>query len=57
MLTVEEAAQYLRVSRKTIYRLIATGELDCIRVRGAIRIPRQAIDSYISRGGSMQYER
>lgn len=58
LLTVGEAAVALRVSKPTIYRWIANGELPAIRygqprpegdVRrgGAIRIPEEAVTAYL----------
>ena len=44
LLTVQEAAEALRVCRATIYRLCAAGKLPHIRVSNAIRIPVAAID-------------
>jgi excisionase family DNA binding protein len=39
LLTVAEAAARLRLSRATVYRLVATGQLAAVRVSsGAIRI-------------------
>lgn len=35
---VEEVARYFRVSKATIYRLIAEGELPAARVRRVLRI-------------------
>lgn len=39
------AAQILSVSRRTIYRMIATGELPSVNVRRARRIPLSAIEA------------
>jgi excisionase family DNA binding protein len=58
LLTVQEAADALRVSKPTIYRWIAQGDLPAIRygqprpegdVRrgGAIRIPEAAVLAYL----------
>lgn len=59
LLTVREAAVALRVSKPTIYRWIANGELPAIRYGkpradgdarrgGAIRIPEAAVTAYLS---------
>jgi excisionase family DNA binding protein len=37
--TVAEAAVLLKVSRATIYRLVAEGKVRAVRVSHAIRIP------------------
>lgn len=56
MLTVSEAAQVLRVSEKTVYRILRSGELESVRVRGQYRISSHVILDYISKGGT-SYER
>jgi excisionase family DNA binding protein len=38
LLTIPEAAERLRVSERTIYRMIADGELEPSRFRGCTRI-------------------
>lgn len=51
-LTVEEAAQKLHRSRRTVERLIAAGELDVIHIgsgRGRPVITRRAIEDYLNR--------
>lgn len=49
LLKPAEAAEQLRVSRATIYRLIETGQLPSVHVgeRRAVRVPREAISAYI----------
>jgi excisionase family DNA binding protein len=42
--TVDEAARQLGgVSARTVRRMLATGELPKVKVRGAVRIPAQAV--------------
>lgn len=41
--SVKEAAEFLGVNIKTIYRAIAAGELPARRIGRAVRIPRYAI--------------
>lgn len=43
--TLNEAAQELRVSRATLRRKLARGELDYIHVGGQYRIPADALRS------------
>ena len=45
---VREVAALLRVSRATVYALVARGELGPIWVSNAIRIPREAVVAYLS---------
>lgn len=53
-LTVDEAAEYLRVSRRTIYQLMDQGELAYGlmpgRARGR-RVRRRDLDELLRRGG------
>ena len=49
-LTPEEARIWLRVGRSTIYDLLKRGELPSIRFGRAVRIPRQALQRYVSEG-------
>jgi excisionase family DNA binding protein len=42
-LTVFEADSIMRVSKRTVYRLIHAGELGAIKVCGSYRIPDQAV--------------
>lgn len=43
------AAHYLLVSRATLDRLIAAGELDVVRVGGQVRILKTTLDAYLAR--------
>ena len=47
LLTIQEAATYLRVHRATISRMISTGELPCIRVRSRKFIRMQDLQAFI----------
>lgn len=51
---VDETAELLRVSTRTVYRLIAEGALQAFRVRckdqSPIRIPAKSIEEYIKFG-------
>ena len=40
---VDEVACYFSVSDRTIYRLIDTGDLKVIRIRGCVRVPVEEI--------------
>lgn len=48
--TAHEVAKLLKVSDKTLYRLIQSGGLPVIWVRGQIRITAQALDEYLKGG-------
>ena len=47
LLRVSEVAAYLRKSRRSITRMIARGELPCIRFGGTLYIPEAALISQI----------
>jgi excisionase family DNA binding protein len=48
LLTVDEAAARLSISRWTVYNLIRSGELASITIGRARRIPLEAVDKYIT---------
>jgi putative molybdopterin biosynthesis protein len=48
LMTPREAAEALRVSRSKVYALIASGRLPSTRITGSVRIPRAALEQYIS---------
>jgi excisionase family DNA binding protein len=48
-LTIDEAAQYLRVSRRTVYTLMKTKQLRFTRVRKAPRFRLQWLNDYMDR--------
>lgn len=45
-LTLKEAADLLGGSTRTIYRLIADGELTAFKMRGALRIHEASLEEY-----------
>lgn len=47
MLTVEEACQYLRISKWTLYRLIQSGTLRTIKIGSRRLIPMQALQDFV----------
>lgn len=47
LLSISDACRELGISRSTLYRLISSGSLDSIKIRGCRRITRQALDRYI----------
>ena len=47
LLTVDEAAEALAVSRSTIYRLLKSGDLVATRIGTAVRIPEQALRRFV----------
>lgn len=53
-LTLLEAANYLRISRRTLYRWLREGKLECFRVGNTTRIPLTAIEAFASRNTGVQ---
>jgi excisionase family DNA binding protein len=47
LLTLSEAAELLRVSRATAYRLVSAGELPALRVGHGLRIDRAELHEYL----------
>ncbi|WP_051442238.1 helix-turn-helix domain-containing protein [Arthrobacter sp. H14] len=48
LLTVEEVATVLRVSRMTVYRRVHSGELPSVHFGRSFRIPASAIEAYLN---------
>jgi excisionase family DNA binding protein len=47
-LTVAETARLLRISKMAVYRLIARGEIDAMRIgERSLRIPEDAVRKYL----------
>jgi excisionase family DNA binding protein len=49
LLTVQEVANRLNVSRPTVYRLVKKGKIQHIKVEGSIRIKPGDLESFIER--------
>jgi excisionase family DNA binding protein len=48
LLTVNEVADLLRVSRMTVYRLIKEGDIGALRVGRSYRLREDDVDDYLS---------
>jgi excisionase family DNA binding protein len=48
LLTLNEVAEHLRLSRRTVESLVATGELPSILVRRRRRVPATEVDEFIN---------
>ncbi|NOZ08204.1 MAG: helix-turn-helix domain-containing protein [FCB group bacterium] len=55
VLTVDEAKRLLKISRKTLYNLIQTGELPAVKVGRGWRIMVGTIEKYLK--GEIQQNR
>lgn len=49
LLTAEEAAGLLRLSRTATFALIGSGELRSVKIGHRRRVPRKALDEYAAR--------
>ena len=48
--TVQEIAAILKVSSKTVYKMIHNDELQVLRIRGQIRITSKALELFLEGG-------
>lgn len=48
LLTTKETAAALKISVKTLYRLFSAEKLEHVKVGDQIRVPRHALDQYIT---------
>jgi len=48
LLTVEEAAERLRLGRTLVYRLIMSGELESVKVGRLRRVPIECLPEYVA---------
>ena len=53
LLTVKEAAEKLRVSRRTVWRMIADGQLTACRFRRCTRLIRSQVLAYVNGSGKV----
>lgn len=55
-LRIDDAAQYLGISRRSVYRLIEAGELDRVKIGRRTVVLRESCDDYLVRlaDGSVQ---
>lgn len=49
LLTVDQVAEVLQISRWTVYRLIWANDLRSVQIGRCRRIPRKALDAYLAR--------
>ncbi len=49
LLTGKEVCEELRISASTLSRLVAAGELGCLRIRGSLRFTRADLELYIQK--------
>ena len=49
LLTVEEAAECLRIGRTSMYRLVSTGAIETVMVGRLRRVPPECLAEYVAR--------
>lgn len=49
---LEEAAQVLSISPRTLWELTRRGAVECVRCGRSVRYSRAALEAFISRGGT-----
>ncbi len=49
LLTVEEAAERLRIGRTSMYRLVSTGTVESVTVGRLRRVPAECLAEYVAR--------
>ncbi|MFI7429808.1 excisionase family DNA-binding protein [Micromonospora sp. NPDC049836] len=54
MLTVEEAAQQLRIGRTQMFALIGSGQVNSVKIGRSRRVPRAALDAYVTQLAGQQ---
>lgn len=48
LLTVEEAAERLRIGRTTMYALVSAGVVESVKVGRLRRVPVECVDAYVT---------
>jgi excisionase family DNA binding protein len=48
LLTVEEAAERLRIGRTTMYALVSSGVVEPVKVGRLRRVPVECVDAYVT---------
>lgn len=48
LLTVEEAAERLRIGRTSMYHLVSTGVIESVTVGRLRRVPAECLNEYVS---------
>lgn len=49
LLRVEEAAEALAISRRTLYELVRTGEIPVVHIGRSVRVTLTALETYVAR--------
>jgi excisionase family DNA binding protein len=57
MITSQQVANYLKVDRLTVYRLVTQKRMPAFKVGGQWRFKQEMIDSWLLRNSNMDEER
>ena len=47
VMDIDQLAEYLNLGKRTVYRLVADGEIPYARIGGALRFPSWSIDAWL----------
>lgn len=47
LLNIDEVAEYLNVSKPTIYRIVDSRQISFYKIRGSLRFSQEDIDKYL----------
>ena len=50
LFTVKEVAKALRLTEKTVYKMIKTGAISAVKIGGALRIQQEELDRIMKEG-------
>jgi excisionase family DNA binding protein len=53
LVTVNEAAKLLCVSGRTVWRMIADGQLKAVHIRGCTRVYLHSVEEYLKQSGQV----
>ena len=56
ILTVMEAAKILRVGRSTMYKLVGSGETQCVKIGRKVLIPRKYLQAFLESTSQKCYD-
>jgi excisionase family DNA binding protein len=56
MITIQQVANYLKVDRLTVYRLVTQKRIPAFKVGGQWRFKQEMIDSWLLRNSNMDEE-
>jgi len=50
LITVRRAAELLALSPRQVYRLLALGDVEGVRIRGSVRVVAESVRDLVARG-------